>query len=49
VIAASLEPVAAALIAWIWLGESLSGIQIAGGVLVLTALALLQERRSPEA
>ena len=48
VIAASLEPVAAALIAWIWLGESLSGIQIAGGVLVLTALALLQERRSPE-
>jgi DME family drug/metabolite transporter len=49
VIAASLEPVAAALIAWIWFDETLSGIQIAGGVLVLTALALLQERRRPEA
>ena len=48
VIAASLEPVAAAVIAWIWFGERLTGIQIAGGALVLTALALLQERRAVE-
>jgi drug/metabolite transporter, DME family len=45
VIAASLEPVAAALIAWVWFGETLSGIQIAGGVLVLAAVALLRERK----
>ena len=47
VIAASLEPVAAALIAWVWLNESLGAVQIVGGVLVLAALALLQERRRP--
>ncbi|MGH2753635.1 MAG: EamA family transporter [Actinomycetota bacterium] len=45
VIAASLEPVAAALIAWVWFGERLSPVQIAGGVLVLTAVVLIRDRR----
>ncbi len=53
VIAASLEPPAAALVAWIWLGQSLSVLQIVGGVLVLAAVVSLQARvhepaRAPE-
>ena len=46
VIAASLEPPLAALFAWIWLGESLSPIQIAGSGLVLAAVASLQYQRA---
>jgi drug/metabolite transporter, DME family len=53
VIAASLEPPAAAVVAWIWLGQSLSLLQIVGGVLVLAAVVALQARvhepaRAPE-
>jgi drug/metabolite transporter (DMT)-like permease len=43
-IAATLEPVLAAVVAWVWLGQDLSLMQIAGGVLVIAAVALLQLR-----
>jgi drug/metabolite transporter (DMT)-like permease len=37
-----IEPVVAAIVAWSWLGEILSGIQILGGVAVLLGIVLLQ-------
>lgn len=40
-----LEPVVAAFIAWLWLGEKMSGFQIAGGVAVLGGVMLLQMER----
>jgi drug/metabolite transporter, DME family len=46
-IAATLEPVLAAAVAWIWLGQSLSGLQLLGGVLVIVAIASLQIGRRP--
>ena len=46
-IAATLEPVLAAVFAWIWLGQSLSSMQIAGGVLVIVAVGSLQATRGP--
>jgi DME family drug/metabolite transporter len=47
-IAATLEPVLAALAAWIWLDQALSGMQIAGGLLVVAGVVTLQTRRRPE-
>ncbi len=44
-IAATLEPVLAAIVAWIWLSQELSGIQIIGGVLVVASVLALQIRR----
>lgn len=44
-IAATLEPVFSAVLAWIWLGQTLSPPQILGGVLVLGAVLLLQIRQ----
>jgi DME family drug/metabolite transporter len=44
-IAATLEPVLAAVIAWTWLSQTLSLMQILGGVLVLAAVLSLQARR----
>ena len=41
-IVAMFEPVMAALVAFAWLRESLSGAQMAGGVVVLAAVALAQ-------
>jgi DME family drug/metabolite transporter len=41
-IAATLEPVIAAVLAWLWLGQSLSLGQIVGGILVIAAIASLQ-------
>lgn len=41
-IAATLEPVIAAVVAWVWLGQSLSASQVAGGLLVVAAVAFLQ-------
>lgn len=47
-IAATIEPPLAGVIAWLWLGETLSPMQIAGGVLILGAVAALQlERPQP--
>jgi drug/metabolite transporter, DME family len=45
-IAATLEPVLAAIVAWVWLGQELSAMQIGGGLLVIGAVALLQIRRT---
>lgn len=42
---ATLEPVLAAVFAWIIHGEALAAIQIAGGMVVLTAVAWVQARR----
>jgi len=44
-IVAMLEPVAGALIAWVWLGESLGGVQLAGAAVVLGAIVLAQTAR----
>lgn len=45
-IAATIEPPLAGLIAWLWLGETLSPMQIGGGVLILAAVAALQLDRT---
>lgn len=48
-----IEPVVAAIVAWSWLGEVLSGVQILGGaavllgILLLQAEVLLRRRREP--
>jgi DME family drug/metabolite transporter len=44
-IAATLEPVLAAVFAWMLLGQSLGPLQIAGGLLACAAVVLLQVRR----
>jgi drug/metabolite transporter, DME family len=41
-IAATLEPVVATVIAWYWLGQTLSAMQLIGSVLVLIAVLLIQ-------
>ena len=40
-IAATLEPVLGGIVAWVWLGQTLSPIQIAGGALVIVAVMVL--------
>ena len=45
-IAATLEPVLAAVFAWLWLGQALATTQIVGGTLVIAGVAALQVRRS---
>jgi drug/metabolite transporter (DMT)-like permease len=45
-IVAMLEPVLAALAAWIWLGEELAPIQILGGLIVLAGVVLAQTART---
>jgi drug/metabolite transporter (DMT)-like permease len=51
IVLAMLEPVLAAVVAFGWLGETLSGVQIAGAVLVLAGILIAQtaraERREP--
>jgi drug/metabolite transporter (DMT)-like permease len=44
-IVAMLEPVAAAVVAWAWLGESLGAAQLAGGAVVLAGIVLAQTAR----
>ena len=39
------EPVAATVVAWAWLGETLSTAQIAGGAIVLGGILLAQTAR----
>ena len=43
------EPVVAAAVAWIWLGQALSAIQLLGAGLVLVAVAIVQVRGTPPA
>jgi drug/metabolite transporter (DMT)-like permease len=40
-----IEPVAATLVAWLWLGEALGAAQLAGGGLVLAGIVLAQTAR----
>jgi drug/metabolite transporter (DMT)-like permease len=47
-IVAMTEPVIAAAVAWVWLDEVLSGVQLAGGALVLAGVGLVQAIRSPQ-
>ncbi len=54
IITATLEPIAAAFMAFLFLGETLSPLQLAGGASVIAAIVLLQwerehDARSPEA
>jgi len=42
VIAATLEPPAAAIVAWVWLGQTLTVSQLFGGAMVLVAIISLQ-------
>jgi drug/metabolite transporter (DMT)-like permease len=44
-VVATLEPALAGVFAWILLGEELAALQIAGGAVVLTAVAWVQSRR----
>lgn len=44
VIAATLEPLFAGIVAWLWLEQVLSLLQIAGGIAILTAVMWLQLR-----
>lgn len=45
-VVAMLEPVLAALVAFAWLAEEISGVQLAGGALVLLGVALAQTARA---
>ena len=45
-ITATIEPPLAGVIAWVWLGETLSLMQVAGGALILVAVAALQLERT---
>ena len=44
-VTAMFEPVAGALVAWAWLGESLTTAQLIGGAIVLTGILLAQTAR----
>ena len=44
-IVAMLEPVVGALVGWLWLKESLNGVQLAGAGIVLAAVGLAQSAR----
>ena len=44
-IAATLEPVVATIVAWIWLGESFGVAQLIGGAIVLAGIVLAQTAR----
>jgi len=45
---ATVEPVFASVVAWVWLGQVLSGWQVLGGAVVLTGIGLAQTaRRAP--
>jgi drug/metabolite transporter (DMT)-like permease len=44
-IVAMLEPVAGTIIAYAWLGETLTAVQVAGGLVVLAGILLAQTAR----
>lgn len=44
-VTAMLEPVVATVVAWLWLGETLARVQLAGAGVVLAAIALAQTAR----
>jgi drug/metabolite transporter (DMT)-like permease len=44
-IVATLEPVVATVVAWLWLGESFGAAQLLGGAVVLAGILLAQTAR----
>jgi len=44
---ATVEPVFASVVAWVWVEQVLTGWQVAGGLVVLTGIALAQTARTP--
>jgi drug/metabolite transporter (DMT)-like permease len=42
------EPLIAAAIAWVWLGQSLDGIQLVGVAVTIIGIAAIQTTQSPE-
>ena len=44
-ITAMVEPVAASVVAWLWLGETFGAVQLLGGAVVLAAIVLAQTSR----
>lgn len=45
-IVATLEPFVAAILAWLWFGQTLTLLQIIGGILIITAVTTLQLKES---
>jgi drug/metabolite transporter (DMT)-like permease len=45
-IVATVEPVLASVVAWLWVEQVLSAVQVAGGVVVLTGIVLAQTARA---
>jgi drug/metabolite transporter (DMT)-like permease len=41
------EPLGAGLVAWLWLGQTLTPVQVAGGVVVLVGIAIIQRSSAP--
>jgi drug/metabolite transporter (DMT)-like permease len=46
VIAATLEPVVAGVVAWIWLSQTLTAMQLIGGTVIVIAVAALQLKKT---
>lgn len=46
-IVSTLEPLAAALIAYLWLGQSLTATQVAGGLMVVAGIGVVRSERPP--
>ncbi|WP_346620528.1 EamA family transporter [Blastococcus montanus] len=46
---ATVEPVFASVVAWLWVEQVLTGWQVAGGIVVLTGIALAQTARTARA
>jgi drug/metabolite transporter (DMT)-like permease len=44
-ILATFEPIAAAAVAWVWLGESMTPVQVVGGFVVVAAIILAETSR----
>jgi drug/metabolite transporter (DMT)-like permease len=44
-VVATFEPVAAAVVAWAWLGETLAAVQVVGGAVVLVGILLAETSR----
>ena len=40
------EPVLAAVVAWVWLQQSLTTVQVLGGLVVLAGIGLVQSART---
>jgi drug/metabolite transporter (DMT)-like permease len=46
---ATVEPVFASIVAWLWVEQQLTGWQVAGGAVVLTGIVLAQTARAVRA